>query len=55
MIITPHATPGMPDKTQRSIDMIVENLARYRAGEPMLNAITRSDIFTPRADRAAAR
>jgi phosphoglycerate dehydrogenase-like enzyme len=54
-IITPHATPSMPDKTQRSIDMIVENLARYRAGEPMLNAITRNDLFTPRAARAAAR
>lgn len=49
MIITPHATPAMPDKTQRSIDMIVTNLARYRAGEPMLNAITRKDVYTPRA------
>ncbi len=55
MIITPHATPAMPDKTQRSIGMIVENLARYRAGEPMLNVITRKDLFTPRAARAAAR
>lgn len=54
-ILTPHATPAMPDKAQRSIDMIVTNLARYRAGEPMLNAITRNDLFTPRAARAAAR
>lgn len=52
VIITPHATPSMPDKTQRSIDMIVANIARYRAGEPMLNAIGRNDIFTPRGEQA---
>ena len=48
VVITPHMTPALPDKTQRSIDMIVENIRRYRAGEPMLNAIGREDIFTPR-------
>jgi phosphoglycerate dehydrogenase-like enzyme len=48
VIITPHMTPAVPNRTQRSIDMIVENIRRYRAGEPMLNAISRRDIFTPR-------
>ena len=48
VLITPHATPSLPDKTQRSIDMIVGNIARYRAGEPMINAITEHDIFTPK-------
>ena len=46
VLITPHMTPRMPDKTQRSIDTIVENLRRYRVGEPMLNAITERDIYT---------
>lgn len=44
--LTPHMTPKMPDKTQRSIDMITENVRRYRAGEPMLNQITTDDLFT---------
>ncbi|CAN5345638.1 hypothetical protein BH10PSE9_BH10PSE9_23200 [soil metagenome] len=54
LLITPHATPAVPDKTQRSIDMIVTNAARYRAGEPMINAISREDVFTPRKELAAA-
>ncbi len=48
VIITPHATPALPDRTQRSVDMIIENVRRYRAGEPMLNAIGKDDVFTPR-------
>lgn len=46
LVLTPHMTPRMPDKTQRSIDTIVENIRRYRAGEPLLNAITPRDAFT---------
>jgi phosphoglycerate dehydrogenase-like enzyme len=48
IIITPHATPRMPDRVQRSIDIIVTNIARYRACEPMLNTITEKDVYTPR-------
>jgi phosphoglycerate dehydrogenase-like enzyme len=50
VIITPHMTPAMPDKTQRSIDMIVANIGRYIKGEEMLNTITRRDVFTPREE-----
>jgi phosphoglycerate dehydrogenase-like enzyme len=46
VLITPHSTPRMPDKTQRSIDTIVENARRYRVGEPLLNAISERDLFT---------
>lgn len=49
VIITPHMTPALPDRTQRSIDMIVENIARYRGGQPLLNALSERDVFTPRA------
>ena len=49
VIITPHMTPALPDRTQRSIDMIVENIGRYRAGQPLMNALTKKDVFTPRA------
>lgn len=48
VIITPHQTPALPDRTKRSIEMIAENARRYRAGQPMLNALGKNDIFTPR-------
>ncbi|WP_416416301.1 D-2-hydroxyacid dehydrogenase [Paenarthrobacter aromaticivorans] len=47
VVITPHVTPKLPDRTQRSIDTIVDNIGRYRRGEQMLNALTPRDIFTP--------
>jgi phosphoglycerate dehydrogenase-like enzyme len=47
LVLTPHMTPRMPDKTQRSIATIAENARRYRCGEPLLNAITPRDVFTP--------
>ncbi|HET6706312.1 D-2-hydroxyacid dehydrogenase, partial [Amycolatopsis sp.] len=46
VLITPHMTPAVPDRTQRSIDVIAENARRYRAGEPLLNALTERDIYT---------
>jgi phosphoglycerate dehydrogenase-like enzyme len=46
MMVTPHATPSLPDKTQRSVDMIVENIRRYGAGEPLLNPLKPHDVYT---------
>ncbi|MFJ2667696.1 D-2-hydroxyacid dehydrogenase [Nocardia fluminea] len=46
VVITPHTTPRLPDRTQRTIDIVVENIRRYRAGEPMLNMLTERDIYT---------
>jgi phosphoglycerate dehydrogenase-like enzyme len=46
VLITPHATPKLPDKTQRSIDTIVANIGRYRNGEPLLNALSPRDLYT---------
>ena len=48
VIITPHQTPKLPDRTQRMIDTLAENVRRYRSGGPLLNTLSRSDIFTPR-------
>jgi phosphoglycerate dehydrogenase-like enzyme len=48
VLITPHMTPKLPERTQRSIDVIVENIGRYRRGEPMRNALTPDDVFTER-------
>jgi phosphoglycerate dehydrogenase-like enzyme len=51
VVITPHVTPRLPERTQRSIDMIIENIGRYRRGEQMLNALTPRDVFTERSPR----
>jgi len=48
VLITPHETPRLPDKTQRSVDMIIANIERYRAGRPMINVLSERDVFTPR-------
>jgi phosphoglycerate dehydrogenase-like enzyme len=48
VLLTPHMTPGLPDKRRRSIDMITENIARYRDGRPMLNRLSERDVFTPK-------
>jgi phosphoglycerate dehydrogenase-like enzyme len=46
ILITPHTTPQVPDRTGRSLAMIVENVRRYRAGERLLNLLTPTDVFT---------
>ncbi len=46
VLITPHMTPKLADRTQRSIDVIAENARRYRRGEPLLNALTPRDLYT---------
>lgn len=49
VLITPHMTPGLPDKRRRSINMILDNIGRYLSGEPMLNALSAKDMFTPKS------
>ena len=53
VLITPHFTAALPDKIDRSLDVIAENFRRWRAGEPMLNRMTEEDIWT--VDRALDR
>lgn len=46
LIITPHNTPTVPNRWQRSLEMIRENIRRWRADEPMLNQITIQDLYS---------
>ncbi|MCC7370516.1 MAG: D-2-hydroxyacid dehydrogenase [Chloroflexi bacterium] len=46
VLITPHTTPQVPDRTGRSFDTISENIRRFRAGEPLLNRLLPADIYT---------
>jgi phosphoglycerate dehydrogenase-like enzyme len=50
-LITPHVTPAVPDRTSRSLDIICENIRRFRAGEPLLNQLTAEDVYVPQANR----
>jgi phosphoglycerate dehydrogenase-like enzyme len=45
-LITPHQTAEMPDLAACSLDIIEENVRRYRDGEPMLNQLTATDVYT---------
>jgi phosphoglycerate dehydrogenase-like enzyme len=46
MMVTPHMTPPLPERTQRSVNTILENIRRYRSGEPMLNQLIPQDVFS---------
>ena len=48
VLITPHTTPQVPDRTGRSLEIIAENARRYRAGEPLLNQLQPRDAWTHR-------
>lgn len=44
--ITPHTTPKVPDKDSRTLDILAENVRRYKKEEPMLNQVTEKDVYT---------
>lgn len=46
VLITPHATPQVPDRTGRSLEIIRENARRYRAGEPLVNLLQPRDVWS---------
>ena len=39
MLITPHVAGSTPHYWERAADVFVDNLERYRAGEPLANRI----------------
>jgi phosphoglycerate dehydrogenase-like enzyme len=45
-LITPHHSAPVPDRLERTLAIIAENHRRFRAGEPMLNRLTREDVYT---------
>ena len=46
VIITPHCTPSLPDREERALYYVLENIQAYRAGRPMLNQLTEKNIFS---------
>lgn len=45
-LITPHVTPKVPDRTGRSLEIILENIRRFGAGEEMLNRLRPEDRYS---------
>lgn len=45
-LITPHFTASLPDRSERSLDTILDNIRRYRASEKMLNRISKEDLWS---------
>jgi phosphoglycerate dehydrogenase-like enzyme len=46
VLITPHFTPPLPLAADRPLDMIIDNLGRYREGRQMLNQLVAADLYT---------
>ncbi|MEQ9464039.1 MAG: D-2-hydroxyacid dehydrogenase [Haliea sp.] len=46
LLITPHFTPPMADRDERALALLLENLRRYRADEPLLNLLTVDDLYS---------
>jgi len=46
LILTPHVTPQMPDRTGRTLDILAENYRRYQAGDPLLHQFAAEDVFS---------
>lgn len=51
LLITPHFTPRLADRDARALDLLLENLRRFRADEPLLNLLTAEDMCSPAAPR----
>jgi phosphoglycerate dehydrogenase-like enzyme len=45
-ILTHHHTAEMPDRLNRSLDIICDNIRRYRGGEPLRNQLQPHDVYT---------
>lgn len=52
VVITPHVTPAVPDRTARSLEIIVENIRRFAKGAPLLNRLMPEDIYLRPPGRA---
>lgn len=45
VMITPHVTPGMPDREERMLSYVYENIKAYRRGGGFVNRIEEKSIF----------
>lgn len=55
LLITPHVTPKLDDREERSLGILLGNVDRYRKGEPMLNQLTPHDKFSQPAHQVVTK
>jgi phosphoglycerate dehydrogenase-like enzyme len=48
LLITPHFTPRLEDRDERALDILLQNVRRYRNNEPLLNQLRPADQFSNR-------
>jgi phosphoglycerate dehydrogenase-like enzyme len=53
LLITPHQTPPLADRSARSLAIACENLRRYRADAPLLNEVGPEDVYSQAGDAGA--
>jgi len=46
VLITPHFTPALPDKVDRSFSILLSNVHRYRRGEELCNSMRVEDVWS---------
>lgn len=46
VIITPHITPQLPDKEERTLSYVFENIKAYKNESEMVNLVTKRNILT---------
>ena len=46
LLITPHFSAKLTDRSERSLKIIIDNLHRYRTGQQMLNRISEEDLWS---------
>ncbi len=49
LLITPHCTPKMPDREARMLELVLENIRRFREGQALLNQLTVADAYSRRS------
>lgn len=45
VLLSPHCADQTPDSLQRAMTLFLENLARFRAGEPLLNVVDKQSHY----------
>lgn len=46
MMVTPHSTPRVADIYSNALDILIENIGRYRNVQEMINRLSERDVYT---------
>jgi phosphoglycerate dehydrogenase-like enzyme len=46
LLVSPHRTPRLPDWDERTLAILLDNVARYRADQPLRNELGPDDVYT---------